>query len=276
MSEVAVLNGISRLPQNFTIAGWRVERHERLGSTSDEARRAALAGDGGKLWIIAREQTAGRGRQGRDWVSPLGNLYASALIVAPCDIAIAPQIGFVAGVALLAAARDLGGASVQLKWPNDLINGGAKLAGLLVEGLTCPGGAFAVTVGVGVNIASAPTGLAYPTACLNKIVGQDFLARDLFERLAPRFEEALATWARGAGFSEIRRRWLDGAAGLKGPIRVENANVAREGVFEGVDARGRLLLRRGDAIETVESADIFLIDPARAEDPSLPRPLTKA
>jgi BirA family biotin operon repressor/biotin-[acetyl-CoA-carboxylase] ligase len=98
----------------------------------------------------------------------------------------------------------------------------------------------------------------------------------LFERLAPRFEEMVALWARGQGFPEIRRRWLEGAAGLNGPIRVSGVNGAREGVFQGVDARGRLLLRRGDAIETVESADIFLIGPARAEDPSSSQPLTKA
>jgi BirA family biotin operon repressor/biotin-[acetyl-CoA-carboxylase] ligase len=147
-------------------AGWRVARFARLGSTSDEARRRALLGDPGRLWIVAGEQTRGRGRHGRSWSSPRGNLYASALLVDPCEAAKAPQIGFVAGVALVKAVEDLGGAGVALKWPNDLMWNGAKLAGLLVEGLAAPGRGLACVVGVGVNCSSSPHGLAYPVTDL--------------------------------------------------------------------------------------------------------------
>ena len=87
---------------------WRVVRFSTIDSTNEEARRRAHAGDAGRLWIVADEQTAGRGRRGRAWVSPKGNLHASVLMIDPCPTAVASQLGFVAGVALARAARDLG------------------------------------------------------------------------------------------------------------------------------------------------------------------------
>ncbi len=248
-------------------SGWRVARYARLGSTSDEARRRALDGDPGRLWIVADEQTQGRGRHGRAWRSPAGNLYASALVVDPCRAALAPQIGFVAGVALVKAVEDLGGAGVALKWPNDLLWNGAKLAGLLVESAPAPGGTLACVVGVGVNCAASPRGLAYATTDLNAALQRVVSPEALFRRLAARFHEAVELWSRGAGFAEIRARWLSCAAGLGGPIRVAGPRESREGVFEGLDADGRLLMRSGGALETIEAADLFLMPSPRAERP---------
>lgn len=254
-------------PTTATIP-WRLERHASLGSTNDEARARAQRGDPGRLWIIADEQTAGRGRHGRVWNSPKGNLHASALLIAPCDTAVAAQIGFVAGVASRRAVSDLGATDAQLKWPNDLVVRGAKLAGLLVEGLTVGPSQFAAIIGVGVNVVSSPEGLAYPTTHLRRLLHHPITSGELLERLVVRFDEALALWARGAGFWRIRRLWLGSAAGIGGPIRVSTPRGERDGVFHGLDAEGRLLLRVGDAIETVESADLTLIFP--------PGPQTKA
>jgi BirA family transcriptional regulator, biotin operon repressor / biotin---[acetyl-CoA-carboxylase] ligase len=238
--------------------GWRFERYATLGSTSDIARARALSGDSGRLWIVADAQSAGRGRQGRVWSSPVGNLYASALLVDPCATATAPQIGFVAGVALQRAVADLG-VEARLKWPNDLVLDGAKLAGLLVEGVIPPGRPLAATIGIGVNIAASPEGLAYPTTSLSRAAGEPRSVWPLFERLLLRFDEALGQWARGEGFAAIRGAWLAAAANLGGPIRVANAHGAREGLFEGLDERGRLRLKRDGLVETIESADITLI-----------------
>jgi BirA family biotin operon repressor/biotin-[acetyl-CoA-carboxylase] ligase len=254
------LNGFDRQtnePEPL-FAGWRVARYARLGSTSDEARRRALLGDPGRLWIVAGEQTQGRGRHGRSWNSPPGNLYASALVVDPCEAAIAPQIGFVAGVALVKAVEDLGAAGVALKWPNDLLWNGAKLAGLLVEGVAAPDRGLACVVGVGVNCSSSPQALAYPVADLNAALRRAASPDALFRRLAARFHEAIGLWSRGAGFAEIRARWLSSAAGLGGAIRVAGSRGSREGIFEGLDANGRLLMRTAGALEAIESADLFL------------------
>jgi BirA family biotin operon repressor/biotin-[acetyl-CoA-carboxylase] ligase len=119
------------------IAGYRLQSVDATESTNDDAFRAAAAGDPGRLWIVAREQVAGRGRHGRQWSSPPGNLYASLLLVDPCEVAVAPQLGFVAGLALhqaVEAVTGVGAPRLALKWPNDLLLDRAKVAGLLLEG----------------------------------------------------------------------------------------------------------------------------------------------
>ncbi len=238
---------------------WRVVRLETIDSTNEEARRRALAGDPGRLWIVAEEQSAGRGRRGRSWVSPKGNLHASALLIDPCPPAIAPQLGFVAGVALARAAEDAGAAGVALKWPNDLLCGDAKCAGLLVEGVSLSERRLACVVGVGVNCGRAPVGVAYSTSRLTDRQGRAVGAQELFERLMARFDEALDQWRAGAGFEDIRRAWLDRAAGLGGPIRIENPGGRREGVFEGLDAGGRLLFRGARGVESIETGDLWIL-----------------
>jgi BirA family biotin operon repressor/biotin-[acetyl-CoA-carboxylase] ligase len=238
--------------------GWRVDRLDTIDSTSEEARRRAVAGDPGRLWIVAEEQSAGRGRRGRSWLSPRGNLYASALLIDPCAPAIAAQLGFVAGVALARAAEDLG-AAARLKWPNDLVCGGAKCAGLLVEGVSLREKRFACVVGVGVNCHSAPEGAGYPTARLSDGEGRPADRGALFQRLAIRFDEALEQWEKGTAFEAIRALWLDHAAALGEVIRIENASGRREGTFEGLDPDGRLLFRGKSGIETIEAADLWIL-----------------
>jgi BirA family biotin operon repressor/biotin-[acetyl-CoA-carboxylase] ligase len=245
-------------PRRYAIAGWRVERFGVIDSTSEEARRRALAGDCGRLWIVADRQTQGRGRHGRDWRSPNGNFHGSALLVDPCAPGDAPQLGFVAGLAALEATRDLGARGVGLKWPNDLVADGAKLAGILLEGWSV-GARFAVSVGIGVNLAEHPADLSYPATHLAALIGRPVRSREFLERLAMRFDEQLSAFARGAGFAAIRERWLQHAAGLGAPLRATTTTGAREGIFTGLDLSGRLLLRRQDTIETIESADVALL-----------------
>ena len=252
-------SGASKETSGIPIAGWRVERVIRVGSTNDEARRRALAGDPGRLWIVAREQTQGRGRRGRVWKSPPGNLYASALLIDPAPVVIAAQIGFVAGVALRRAVDDLGGrGDVELKWPNDLVWRGAKLAGLLAEGTALGDGRSACIVGIGVNCVSAPSELN--AGSLSIALAQPISPERLFERLALRFEESLSLWRRGEGFREIRAQWLERAAGLGGPVRIAGARGFREGVFETLDERGRLLLRTPSGHEAIEAGEVFLAE----------------
>ena len=239
--------------------GWRVVRFDAIDSTNEEARRRALAGDAGRLWIVADEQTAGRGRRGRAWVSPKGNLHASALMIDPCAPAIAAQLGFVAGVALARAARDLGATEVGLKWPNDLMSRGAKCAGILVEGVGLGGGRVACVVGVGVNCAHAPEGLGYATSCLTRAGEQALGPGELFERLVERFGEALDAWRMGQAFDRIRAAWLDRALGLGERIAIQNGTGQREGVFEGIDAAGRLLMRSERGLDAIEAADLRLL-----------------
>ncbi len=251
-----------------THSPWRVVRFSAINSTNEEARRRALAGESDRLWIVAGEQTAGRGRRGRAWISPRGNLHATALLIDPCPPALAPQLGFVAGVALARAASDAGAADVGLKWPNDLLLNGAKCAGVLVEGIGLSGRRVAYAVGVGVNCAHAPEGLGYASSRLVGASGQAVGAGKMFERLAERFEEALGAWSEGRAFDRIRAAWLDRALGVGRRVAIETSAGRREGLFEGIDAGGRLIMRSERGRESIEAADLNLAPPSDGERPN--------
>ncbi len=239
--------------------GWRIVRFGAVDSTNEEARRRALAGDTDYLWIVADEQTAGRGRRGRAWISPKGNLHASALMIDPCPRAVAAQLSFVAGVALVRAVTDLGVTDVGLKWPNDLMSYGAKCAGILIEGFSLGSGRTACVVGIGVNCAHAPEGVGYATSCLTRAGGQALAPGELFARLIERLDEALNSWRAGQAFDRIRAAWLDYAVGLGERIAIQNGAGRREGVFEGIDAAGRLLMHSEHGLDAIEAADVWLL-----------------
>src|SRR6185437_11516664 len=137
-------------------AGYRLTAHDTLASTNAEALALARGGERGPLWVVAREQTAGRGRRGNSWVSPPGNLYATLLLTDPAPAEYAPQLSFVAVLALydaIAASAPALRKALALKWPNDLLCGSAKLAGILIEGERAAD-ALAVAIGIGVNCGS--------------------------------------------------------------------------------------------------------------------------
>src|SRR5690348_16468046 len=202
------------------LAGVRTLRFDTLGSTNAEALTRARAGERGPLWIAAAAQTAGRGRRGTSWASAPGNLTATLLLTEPSPPATAPQLSFVAALALhdaVAAHAPQLGPALKLKWPNDLLLGGAKLAGILIEGESDP--AFAVAIGIGVNCAHHPEETAYPATDLAN-AGALVSPQALLGALADAMARRLRQWDRGEGFARIRADWLKRAAGLGGDIRV--------------------------------------------------------
>jgi BirA family biotin operon repressor/biotin-[acetyl-CoA-carboxylase] ligase len=264
------LTTVSRLDSSHR--RWRIVRFGAVDSTNEEARRRALAGDTDCLWIVADQQTAGRGRRGRAWISPTGNLHASALMIDPCPRAVAAQLSFVAGVTLARAVTDLGVTDVGLKWPNDLMSRGAKCAGILIEGFSLGSARTACVVGIGVNCAHAPEALGYATSRLMGAGGQAVAPRELLGRLVERFDEALDDWRAGQAFDRIRAAWLDYAVGLGERIAIQNGAGQREGVFEGIDAAGRLLMRSEHGLDAIEAADVWLLPRSRI----LPRVIPSA
>ena len=235
-------------------------RFEALGSTNDEALRQAHAGARGPLWIVAREQSGGRGRQGRSWTSPPGNLHASLLLADPCPPARAPELGFVCGVALTRALRACAGDDTRLalKWPNDVLFGDAKVAGLLLEATTLDDGTLAVVAGFGVNCASHPDGLAYPATSLDAALGRAIAPEKILDALAAQMQEALALW-RARGFAAIRADWLALAAHVGRPLRVADGSRMTCGRFSGLDVSGRLILATDAGPVTLATGDIFPI-----------------
>ncbi len=233
---------------------------DAIGSTNDEALAQVQAGGVSAHWAVAREQTAGRGRSGRTWSSPPGNLYASLALANPCAPSRAAQLGFVAGLALHHAVTDVTGLTadrLMIKWPNDLVLDRAKLAGLLVEGSVLQGTSYAV-IGMGVNCATHPTDTPYAATDL-ATAGAGVSVAMLFERLSARMAEALVLWDRGEQFALIRKSWLTRAAGRGETIRVRQGDSAREGIFRDIDAEGRLLLEGEGGLETVLAGDVFFL-----------------
>jgi BirA family biotin operon repressor/biotin-[acetyl-CoA-carboxylase] ligase len=241
--------------------GYRLETFEQLGSTNDEAMARARAGDPGRLWIVAEAQSAGRGRHGRNWASPRGNLYASLLLVEPGPREHAPELGFVAGVALAETLHAILGydARLTLKWPNDLVFDDAKLSGLLLEAATTPEGHFACVIGFGVNCASHPQGLAYPTTDLAAL-GRQCGPREVLLPLSEAMDRWLSRWAQGANFSDIREAWLRHANYVDCLIRVTTGASSVEGIFRTIDAAGRLVIETATGRVTVDAGDVFLLN----------------
>jgi BirA family transcriptional regulator, biotin operon repressor / biotin---[acetyl-CoA-carboxylase] ligase len=248
-------------------AGIRLESLAATGSTNAEARLRALKGDNGPLWITAMTQTQGRGRYGRPWISPPGNLYASLLLRDPSPFEAAPQLAFVAGLALRdAIALEAAALAPQLrfKWPNDLLLAGGKCAGILIEGETMAGAAaqngFIAVIGIGVNCGSHPSasdGIAFPATDL-ATHGARITPEQLFARLSATLCRRLAQWDRGRDFAAILGDWLTHAHGIGEPIVVRSGDAELRGRFGGLDEAGRLLLERPDgSLTKVAAGDVF-------------------
>jgi BirA family biotin operon repressor/biotin-[acetyl-CoA-carboxylase] ligase len=245
-------------------SGYRLEQFDQLGSTNDEAASRVASGDPGLLWIVADQQFSGRGRLGRVWSSPPGNLYASLMLIEPCACEIAPQLGFVAGVALADALRKLlgGDRKLTLKWPNDALYDGAKLSGLLLESFFNGKSPFGCVVGFGVNCRSHPDDTPYPATSLASIGARKTDGDAVFAALSDSMAIWLDAWARGGNFPKIRRAWLDLAGGLDAPAKVQRNGNVMEGTFRGIDAQGRMLLERVDGkLETIEAGDLSFAPP---------------
>ena len=237
-----------------------IVRFETLGSTNDEAMARARAGARDPLFVVARSQTGGRGRQGRVWASPSGNLYASLLLQDPAPLAVAPQLGFVASVALADALLGLlrNDPRLRLKWPNDVLFDGAKLAGLLLESATMPDGRLACVIGFGVNCGSHPDGLAYPATDVSRAAGRAIGPDAVLQALGPSLAHRIALWECGAGFPAIRAAWLAIAAGLGDMITVTCPLQKVTGRFDGLDSTGRLLVGTAEGLVAVAAGDVFL------------------
>jgi BirA family biotin operon repressor/biotin-[acetyl-CoA-carboxylase] ligase len=237
-------------------AGVRLIAHDSIGSTNTEACALARGGERGTLWITAQRQTAGRGRRGNVWVSEPGNLFASLLLL---DVpkGRAGELAFVAGLAVYDAVAELAppvASRLALKWPNDVLLGGAKLAGMLIEAENT----WAV-VGIGINCVHHPEQTGQAAIDLKK-AGAPLSAETVFTRLSKTMLVRLRQWGKGAGFSAVRSDWLIRAAGVGQIIRVRLAGKELTGHFQGLDESGHLLLRLADgSIQAVSSGEVFAL-----------------
>ncbi|MEM9232665.1 MAG: biotin--[acetyl-CoA-carboxylase] ligase [Pseudomonadota bacterium] len=252
-SRVAVLTGVATPTP--------VRHAPETGSTSVDARTAfEREGVRGPLWFTADLQTAGTGRRGRSWVHHPGNFAGTLLLPVERDqLRHAPVFAFIAALGVAEAVTDAGATAseVMVKWPNDVLLRGRKLAGILSELLTA-GAEHAISIGIGVNLTAAPgedvaTAISLAGAS-DRSPPDPVIFRESLDR-------ALVTWwqrFRDEGFAPVREAWLARAAGLGGPITVRLHDQTREGIFAGIDEDGALLLGLPGGTERVTAADVFL------------------
>jgi BirA family biotin operon repressor/biotin-[acetyl-CoA-carboxylase] ligase len=217
---------------------------DAVGSTNREAFARAEAGEAGPLWIMARRQTAGRGRSGRQWASEPGNLYASLLVTLACAPTVVPQLSLLAGIAVVDAIRqaaDGGPAGLRLKWPNDVLIGQAKCAGILAESISGHEATVAV-IGIGLNLAWHPTDLGRTATNLAEH-GLRLEPEAMLGFLAPIMQRWLAVWDCGTGFAAVRTAWLEQAGPAGESCSVNTGTDRVEGTFVGLDAGGALLMQ---------------------------------
>ena len=233
---------------------------DSVDSTNSEALRRAALGERGPLWLTATTQTSGRGRSGRSWTAPAGNVATTLLLSPACAPTLLHQLAFVAGVAVHDAIERASGKlpGLELKWPNDILIGGAKAGGILVETTTLAGVSVAA-VGIGLNVASAPeipgrriTRLADHVSGLNR--------SNLLDRLDGAFGHWLSEWRDGVGFAAVRTSWLARAVAIGTPLAVNAGEERIEGTYQGIDDGGALLLRKPDGTtKRLTYGDVSLI-----------------
>ena len=238
--------------------GYDVACLGQVDSTNLEAGRRAVSGEAGPLWIWAQEQTAGRGRLGRSWVSERGNLYASLLLPLHSG-ARAPDLSFIAALAVHGTADQClpagSPSELRLKWPNDLLLNGEKSAGILIE----QAGGSSVVIGCGLNLGTVPSDDLRRPATGLALHGAEVTPKEAFERLAQNMDHWLKVWRR-EGFDPIRQAWLERAAGV-GEIITASLDATRtiEGRFSGLDQNGALLLEQSNGeVTRILAADIEL------------------
>jgi BirA family transcriptional regulator, biotin operon repressor / biotin---[acetyl-CoA-carboxylase] ligase len=233
-----------------------IQCFDTLESTNDEMMRQAHAGTTDGKWILAHEQTAGRGRRGREWQSQRGNLFCSTLVRFSAGQFRQAQLSFVASLAVHdVIASYVQGANV--KWPNDILCTGRKIAGILLEAHTHASTAGWIVIGIGVNLAHAPQNLERPVTSIALEMGTAPPALIFAEQLASSFVQWRNAWEQ-VGFEPIRDAWLARAAGVGARVRVDFGSEQLLGMFEDLAPDGALILRLDSGVQrVVHAGEIF-------------------
>ena len=242
------------MPKLETGADLRI--FDELDSTQSEAKRVALLdGIDGPTWFVARRQTIGYGRRGRAWLQDLGDFSGTLAFRNPEKFKSISELTFIAGLAVAETLQQFADrGEIKIKWPNDVIIDGKKIAGILLEMVN--DGAVAV-IGTGVNIVSAPKGLDYQTARLADRCKVPPKPEDFAEALDEKFWQLHRGWRRD-GFAPIRERWTALCSGLGEKITVRLPNETLKGIFDSIDESGALVLRLGGETKIIRAGDVFL------------------
>jgi BirA family transcriptional regulator, biotin operon repressor / biotin---[acetyl-CoA-carboxylase] ligase len=231
---------------------WRLEVFDELGSTADACAERARAGEKEGLAILALKQTAGRGSRGRSWQAPEGNLNLSVLLRPARPLAEAGMFALLTGIAVAEALEQFFAPPTSLKWPNDLLIGEAKLAGVLIDAAPAENRLDWLAIGIGMNLRTAPEIAGRRTTSL-AAHGVSVTPRQMADAVLAR----LGVW-HAAPAAEIRAAWLERAHPLGTPMRIQSGGQVLEGSFAGLSPSGELLLCSKNRIDTVNTGEILL------------------
>lgn len=236
------------------IASTPIHHLSTIDSTNSAARRHLDAGEQAPFWIIAEEQTAGRGRLGRQWISHPGNLYSTHAFPFTAPAPTASQISFVAALAIHDVATSfIINASISLKWPNDCLIEGAKFSGVLAEMHQ-----NTMILGMGLNVMHEPEGLPYKTTSLNAYAPH-ITVDQVFQALQVKLKKWLQIWDNANGFSHIHRAWEARCATIGNPISLDTGRGILHGTFVGLHHDGGLVLNHHNTTSIHHAGDVRII-----------------
>jgi BirA family biotin operon repressor/biotin-[acetyl-CoA-carboxylase] ligase len=243
--------------------GYELASFEDIDSTNEEARRRAQGGARGPLWIWAKRQTAGRGRRGRAWESPVGNLFSTLLISPDAPAADAARLSFVAALAVHdTVSAFVAPVRVRVKWPNDVLIDGHKVSGILLES-SGDSGATALpwlAIGIGINLRHKPEQAVFPATAIAEHASAP-PSGEALTYLADAFDRYFRLW-QTRGFAPIRAAWLEHAAGLGQAVTARLPSETINGVFQGLDADGALILAMPDgSTRAITAGEVFFTAP---------------
>lgn len=255
---------VIKMPSAFQLAAF-----DCLDSTNDEMRRRAVDGCPNNTVVWALEQTKGRGRRGRDWISAPGNLFCSILQKPTVSIAQCAKASFVVALAIHSAISEAVGETdckVECKWPNDVLIDGQKISGILLESQSKPfvqdqpNSLDWLIVGIGINLAHSPADTPYPSGYVNAYRKIPLSCEEMLEILLRHFQIWFETWET-LGFAPIREAWMERAKGIGGEIIVNLESEQLIGTFESLDQDGALVLRTSHGERLISAGDVFFPKP---------------
>lgn len=237
----------------------KIIKKDVVTSTNDELRQLAKEGAKSMTFLTAKQQTAGKGRHGRQWQSDAGNLFASVLLRG-VPLAKLHEVVYVAALAMLETVESyLLDNEIALKWPNDILVDGKKIGGILVETELQNGELQFAVVGMGLNVASSPKIDGVAATSMRELGSEQELA-DVVELLAEAFVEYVETWLsldEGGGFERIANLWLQNAAYIDEEISVKLPQGQVTGIFRGINEKGEMLLEQNGVEKAYSSAEIL-------------------
>lgn len=244
----------------MTSENWETNRWAVLDSTNMEAARIAQQSSFANQWIVAEQQKIGKGRLGRSWISPKGNLYATALFREPEGLPVATRIPFIASIAVAdTIIAFCPRAEVKLKWPNDVLVGKSKISGILVETGRSANVTLWVACGIGINVNVVPCSVNQPaTRMLDWYDRMQIDIGTVFLKLKDHFERRLQQSK--SNFQKILATWRSRAMGLNQKITVEVGNNQIEGIFKDIENDGALRLKLHDGTsQIIRAGDVTVV-----------------